>query len=514
MPEIARGEVEILVHTTAPSRGPDDARYRALAQAYLDFHPVARRRLDTEPRSSIGNTLDGEADCQLQKELLHSTQDERESRASYRPDDEDEIASKYSSQHPFSNECGISDSLDSPQLSFQGVSNNFDSPAIRARTPRYERDPRTPGERKHTQSPARSWKTPPSTIADSQPDYGQNLVVFSSPTIALGLYRQNRTRFDHSSPAQSLGPEHIEETILDVQSYSEAACSGTYRDHAVQSSPSSQNKPQSTPLETREDEIEILSSMEDTIATLKSAAFCPNRQYSSSQPLVPRDATLPRLRTLPTGYASSPPILRRKRAPRSSQNSPERVTSPQKWRCIEPSSPPVAAFTKIIKPNMSAASSVVSTEPCSWAGVLEIRPNPPRTSTAVLTGEMLITDPLRQLVNKVRSSQCLYPFIPQEQTRELRPMERGFWQVSCDKWDTGIRDRCWSFLGKYVGGDSAGWGVSCIRDAETRDLRVYCWGIVAEHIYLLLHMASASKIKGTGACWISGDGSAIITMPS
>lgn len=510
MAEIAREDVEILVHTTAPSRGPDDARYRALAQAYLDFQPAARRRLDIEPRSSIGNILDTEAENQLQDEPCHSTQDERESRASYRPD-EDEIASESSSQHLSSNKFSISNSLGSPQLSFHGVLDNFDSPAFRARTPHYECAPRTPSERKHTQSPARSWKTPPSTIADSQPDYERNLVAFSSPTTVLGLCLQSRTRFDNSSPAQSL--ELVEETILDVQSSGELARSDTSRDLGAQSSPSPQNKSQSKPLVTRADEVEIIY-MQNIIPTLKREEPCSSAGYPSSPSLVPTDATLPGFRNLPPGYASLPAVLPRKRAARSSQKSPERVTSPPKRQRIEPSSSQAAALTKSTKPNMSTTPSMVSAGPSFWADVFEIRPTPPLTSTADLTGDMLITNPLRQLVKKIKSSQCLYPFIPKEQTRELRPMERGYWQVNCEKWDTSMRDRCWDFLGKYVGRDSAGWGVSCIRDAETRGLRVYCWGIVAEHIYLLLHMASASKIKGTGACWVGGDGSPIIIMPS
>lgn len=70
-------------------------------------------------------------------------------------------------------------------------------------------------------------------------------------------------------------------------------------------------------------------------------------------------------------------------------------------------------------------------------------------------------------------------------------------------------------MGKYVGTDLAGWSVACHRDGlETNWIRVYCSGVVVEHIYLLLYMASTSKIKGTGARWIGGDGTAIITMPS
>jgi hypothetical protein len=45
-------------------------------------------------------------------------------------------------------------------------------------------------------------------------------------------------------------------------------------------------------------------------------------------------------------------------------------------------------------------------------------------------------------------------------------------------------------------------------------LRVYCWGVVVPHIYLLLFTGSENKIKKYGACWIGGDGQAVIRMPS
>ena len=46
MSGIERGYVEILVHTSAPSRGQDDTRYRALADVYLAFEPANRTALD------------------------------------------------------------------------------------------------------------------------------------------------------------------------------------------------------------------------------------------------------------------------------------------------------------------------------------------------------------------------------------------------------------------------------------------------------------------------------------
>ena len=60
MAGIARREVEILVYATAPSRGQDDARYRSLAQAYLDFQPAATHRLDNGLRNDLEEDLDAQ----------------------------------------------------------------------------------------------------------------------------------------------------------------------------------------------------------------------------------------------------------------------------------------------------------------------------------------------------------------------------------------------------------------------------------------------------------------------
>src|SRR3954447_6300181 len=82
MASIARRDVEILAHITAPSRGSDDARYRTLAQAYLDFECVERYIISDGLR---GDEVE-EAETQLQEELARSTQN---SQASYQPPQED-----------------------------------------------------------------------------------------------------------------------------------------------------------------------------------------------------------------------------------------------------------------------------------------------------------------------------------------------------------------------------------------------------------------------------------------
>lgn len=135
MAGIARKDVEILVHTTAPSRGQDDARYRALAQAYLDFQPAGRRRVEEEPQNNATEELDREAGSQLQNELRESTQEERDSQASFRPDDGASDVEEEIYFYKTGDRLSFSQPLHSPSLSFSSAVDNADSPAFRARLP-------------------------------------------------------------------------------------------------------------------------------------------------------------------------------------------------------------------------------------------------------------------------------------------------------------------------------------------------------------------------------------------
>jgi hypothetical protein len=141
---------------------------------------------------------------------------------------------------------------------------------------------------------------------------------------------------------------------------------------------------------------------------------------------------------------------------------------------------------------------------------LEIHPPPPETSIKDLTPEMLITTSLHHLALKMPLRTA---FRPKDQTRELRPMERGHWAVECVNWDPGLRKRCWECLGAFVGKGLVGWGVWCVRDEEFETLKVYCWGVTVGHVYLLLYIASESKLKAVGSRWIGGNGEPVITMP-
>ncbi|KAF7907902.1 hypothetical protein BELL_0071g00240 [Botrytis elliptica] len=124
----SRENVEILVHTSAPSRGQDDTRYRAFARAYLNFESATSLQLQDDPQDDTGNAEERES-------LIEGTQyltQEYDENASYCPP----------TQEPETNpgayreipEEELSDLMYSPQLSFRSVLDNRNSPMFRTRS--------------------------------------------------------------------------------------------------------------------------------------------------------------------------------------------------------------------------------------------------------------------------------------------------------------------------------------------------------------------------------------------
>ena len=63
-----------------------------------------------------------------------------------------------------------------------------------------------------------------------------------------------------------------------------------------------------------------------------------------------------------------------------------------------------------------------------------------------------------------------------------------------------------------IGPGRVGWGVWCTREADTLVVRVYCWGEVARHVYLMLYVASKSKVRKLGLNWVDADGEVVVQM--
>lgn len=140
------------------------------------------------------------------------------------------------------------------------------------------------------------------------------------------------------------------------------------------------------------------------------------------------------------------------------------------------------------------------------AGVLEIRPPSPPVGVACMEPSDLVPARLaelaRQLGSRYRATEA----------RPLAPFERGYWLLDCSRWRRDARDKAWSFLANYLGEGFAGWGVWCRRGAAHDWIRLYCWGHVAKHTFLLLYLASDRRVKATGARWFGADGEPVVEV--
>jgi hypothetical protein len=44
------------------------------------------------------------------------------------------------------------------------------------------------------------------------------------------------------------------------------------------------------------------------------------------------------------------------------------------------------------------------------------------------------------------------------------------------------------------------------------EVRVFCWGEVVRHVYLMLYVASKSKVRKLGLKWIDAEGEVVVQM--
>lgn len=128
-----------------------------------------------------------------------------------------------------------------------------------------------------------------------------------------------------------------------------------------------------------------------------------------------------------------------------------------------------------------------------------------------------ITPPFAQLTEHLPPSKYWEPIAHINRLPERT--ERGHWGFCIDTWSVDLRAEFWTFLKDFVEHNRAGWGVSCfIRAPEAGDegtlqeggsfteasrvFDFYCQGEVMMHVYLLLYVASQSRVRRVGAQWV------------
>ncbi|GKT54995.1 hypothetical protein ColTof4_08144 [Colletotrichum tofieldiae] len=483
--------VEILVHVTAPCRTADDARYRALAQAYLDFSPTSQTKIISKPPPSPA------------EEVIPSSQAELPVLPAW-SDAPPPIPSSDATQPATSSPVrplppppttfGSFVSFRSQELSFRSVLDNRNSPGLaRPLIPRdiiLSSQPEAGPQR--TQG---SWQAPPSTIGDSQPLNTISLAEFSSPS---RLFEHLACQFD-SQPAgvsqqHSGNPRYpalpVDSTLVPTSEEDE----GEDDDQVVLVTSSN------LPTAGSEATPGPASSVEHVVLRTPFPAFkrpllpsSPFEQVIQDTPCQPsKKRPLP---SSPTRAGSEPP-LSSKRHRRSAPISESRsvITRSSSDAGVVPSD----LYRPIRPPNERHLN---------YLERLEIHPVGPPVGTTDLTPDDLLTPKLRELARQLNISKR---YAPVEQKRELRPFERGYWQLDWTSWRPTLRERAWHFLTDYILEGFAGWGVWCKRAEDWTRLRVYCWGHIAGHVYLALYLASERALKKDAARWVDGAGEVVV----
>ncbi|KAI0594477.1 hypothetical protein F4775DRAFT_431811 [Biscogniauxia sp. FL1348] len=442
--------VEILVHIAAPSKTVDDARYRSLASAYIDFEPVTHLS-------------------------FHDHDDHQTPRPS-----------------------GPLGSLKSPYASFRSVIDNANSPLLRLgnRQVSVEATPLQPT----TQSTQSSWQSPPSIVEDSQ--HAIPLAAVSSPTRVLEHYLQSfaDSSQSHVRSSNESGPVVISNTPAGP---SDVRLQTRYQTGQYPSTPSVPNTPLGEKIAEAPDHQGEGSQERNHNET--------NRKLPSVDGLEDHDNVESSVLMNPPG---AHPIARADSEPTPGQRpggqALVRAASDLGPRASTPSSQGQQHPRQMPLPRID----LLPHHGFQYESLVLTGPEPPLSVADIGPADLVtrdLADLARNLgLGRDRGRGSRYQ--PQFEARALRPLERGYWLVDCSTWSARLKRDAWAYLANYVGTGVAGWGVSCRRDPEFARLRVYCWGVVVPHLYFLLYLASQREILFTGCQWIDGGGESVVVM--
>jgi hypothetical protein len=121
-----------------------------------------------------------------------------------------------------------------------------------------------------------------------------------------------------------------------------------------------------------------------------------------------------------------------------------------------------------------------------------------------------ITESLRYLSETASLAQSYKPIFV---SRDLEQSERGCWTFDITSWPAQLQAEFFQFLAKMIEPGRVGWGVWCVREpSSSLHVRVFCWGEIVRHVYLMLYVASKSKVRKLGLKWVDAEGEVIVQM--
>ncbi|KAK3111653.1 hypothetical protein LTR53_012874 [Teratosphaeriaceae sp. CCFEE 6253] len=142
---------------------------------------------------------------------------------------------------------------------------------------------------------------------------------------------------------------------------------------------------------------------------------------------------------------------------------------------------------------------------------------PPEPAVSLNSFVTHVTPDLSMLADQLNLSER---YIPVLTTRNLRPLERGYWLIETAGWACELQSAFWAFLMSTVGIGKAGWGVWCLRERAHKSdrglgkVKVFCWGEVVAHVYLMLYVASSSRVRKNGLQWLDAEEKVVVQMRS
>ncbi|KAH7133586.1 hypothetical protein EDB81DRAFT_804637 [Dactylonectria macrodidyma] len=443
-------DAEILVHTTAPSRVADDITYRQLAQAYLAFAPQSRTRLPFE-EPLLGSSSPEQTRAWHQTSALLD-------QASAMPSFEQSFEISYQG------------------MSFRGVLDNLSSPRIRY-APTTGDVVVSSSQESHVASQT-PWCAPPSQISDSYPMPDAALFQVS-PTRILQRYI-GRAGLPQPPPlSSSPSPQRLRLPSHDLDRVDV---------------PSSLPEPELDSLPAHlPGYISVNQTIPVTPQVHKNLAASEAPFESSEQYFNDTAFDITHISSSAVSGASPAPPHRAESEPAPAKRP--KVNHLQHGDLVRSSSD--------TGPVLSASNPLAE----ELSNSLEIRAPSPPVGVDDIDPKDLVSEKMAKLARDLSTR-----YEP-DSKRVIDPFERGYWLLDCTSWSPEARFAAWVFLNNYLRSGLAGWGTWCRRDGSHTWIRLYCFGHVAKHTYLLLYLASGRQLKHTGANWHGADGDVALEVP-
>ena len=472
---LSNRDVELLAHISAASGRSDDDRYKAQAAAYLNSFAKQKSKFT---RRAVANP---ETRGPAQNSHLHGSQD-GDSRTIGLADSHDSTTF-----------------IDDTQLAYAALESQLPSSSLAG--------PKSSAKRRLSERRSDGYVENPSLVTSSR--------SLALNTVILSTHESKRRRSNGSQPSSSDKNPGIPHAPGDPN----APAGGEQGQDTERRSSLANARNQNETLVTHDSTSELPTSY--SLSEINSGSLKERQQLSERSSSDPG----PQLNALIA--KSLPPTKLRGQQSSSAETASDEVRSNTARRRQPAAAEPSKETTKASQGPSEATLAAVKALLSSIF--------PPKAETSIAGFKSHISLAMEHLAQESVIRECYKPVTV---SRHLSPLERGHWRIECSSWPLEEQISFWRSLEDAIGSGRAGWGVWCTRGpvvqckddgttaagslpssstseaATIGPIRVYCWGEVAKHVYLMLYVASKSRVRRlhVGLQWIDSEGLVVIQM--